>query len=200
MKILVNLGSALLSEALCRLIEELDENFVCRIADRLPDPSDFEPHMVLVDVCRLGLERKARWRQAKTVLIDSGLRDQEMAGLLVYHNLDGIIATGTDATLLRKALQTIARGELWIDHRQIKCLMRNTSALNRRDAFASLTDKERQIIGFVSEGLKNREIAAKLFLSEQTIKAHVSHIYKKLQVSNRSQLVSLVTKHPITDD
>ena len=133
------------------------------------------------------------------MLVDNGLKEQEIAGLLIYHSLDGIIATDTDSDLLRKALRVIHSGELWIDHRQIKCLMRNSATLNRREAFENLTDKDRQIIALVSKGLRNREIADQLFLSEQTIKAHVSHIYKKLQVSNRSQLVSLVTRHPITD-
>jgi len=57
-----------------------------------------------------------------------------------------------------------------------------------------LTAKESQIVELVVEGFKNREIASRLFLSEQTIKSHLGRIFRKLQVRNRSQLVSMIFK------
>lgn len=50
-----------------------------------------------------------------------------------------------------------------------------------------LTDREREIMGLVAQGLRNRQIAAALFLTEKTVKNHINHIYRKLGVSSRAE-------------
>ena len=57
-----------------------------------------------------------------------------------------------------------------------------------RDAFAELTDRERAIAKLVAQGLDNREIAATLYLSEGTVRNHISFILQKLQLKNRTQI------------
>jgi DNA-binding NarL/FixJ family response regulator len=57
-----------------------------------------------------------------------------------------------------------------------------------------MSDQDRKIIALITRGQKNSEIAAELCLSEPTIKAHVSRIYKMLNVRNRSQLVTLANE------
>ncbi len=52
-----------------------------------------------------------------------------------------------------------------------------------------LTEREREIMGLVSQGLRNRQIAAALFLSEKTVKNHINHIYRKLQVRDRREAI-----------
>ncbi len=197
MKILVNLSNLLLSEALHQLIKEREPDAEIFLVDRIATPGDVEPDMILVDAGRLDQELFRDWPQSKVILVDTGLDDQEMAGLLVYYNLDGVIATNTDAELFTKALRVISRGELWLDQRKVKSLMHSNGPIARKGTFETLSEKEKRIIALVARGYKNREIADQLYLSEQTIKAHVSRIYKKLKVSNRSQLVSLVMKHPL---
>jgi DNA-binding CsgD family transcriptional regulator len=54
----------------------------------------------------------------------------------------------------------------------------------------NLSPKEREIAHLVCQGLTNKEIAVKLSLSEQTVKAHLNRVFKKFNISNRSQLVS----------
>lgn len=53
------------------------------------------------------------------------------------------------------------------------------------------TEKESEIIQYVCEGLSNKEIAKKLFISEQTVKSHLHKIFAKLDIKNRSQLIKL---------
>ena len=53
-----------------------------------------------------------------------------------------------------------------------------------------LTEREREIMGLVAQGLRNRQIAAALFLSEKTVKNHINHIYRKLQVRDRDEAVA----------
>ncbi|MGH9209854.1 MAG: LuxR C-terminal-related transcriptional regulator [Acidimicrobiales bacterium] len=59
----------------------------------------------------------------------------------------------------------------------------------------SLTPAERDVVRLVSEGLTNPEIGARLFISRETVKTHLSHVYTKLDVSNRTELASLAVTH-----
>jgi DNA-binding NarL/FixJ family response regulator len=56
----------------------------------------------------------------------------------------------------------------------------------------ALTKRELEIASMVAEGLSNREIAEKLFISKRTVDAHVSHVYGKLEISSRVQLARLL--------
>jgi two-component system, NarL family, nitrate/nitrite response regulator NarL len=55
-----------------------------------------------------------------------------------------------------------------------------------------LTDRERQIMSLVSEGLSNKEIGRRLNIADGTIKVHLHHVYQKLEISNRTLLAALV--------
>ncbi|HTG81353.1 MAG TPA: LuxR C-terminal-related transcriptional regulator, partial [Geobacteraceae bacterium] len=59
--------------------------------------------------------------------------------------------------------------------------------------------KEQEIVLLVSQGLRNRDIAARLYISEQTVKTHISSIFKKAKVTRRSQLVPLALKFRVPD-
>jgi RNA polymerase sigma factor (sigma-70 family) len=63
------------------------------------------------------------------------------------------------------------------------------------DMLAALTDRERQIMVLVSEGLSNKEIGRRLNIADGTIKVHLHHIYRKLDVSNRTVLAALALAH-----
>jgi DNA-binding CsgD family transcriptional regulator len=52
-----------------------------------------------------------------------------------------------------------------------------------------LTHRELEVAELVSKGLRNKEVAAKLFVSEKTVKFHLTHIYRKMGVNSRSQMI-----------
>ncbi len=60
-----------------------------------------------------------------------------------------------------------------------------------------LTRREYEVITLIAEGLNNKEIAEKLFISEKTVKNHVSNIFKKINVSDRTQAAIYAFKHNI---
>jgi two-component system nitrate/nitrite response regulator NarL len=62
-------------------------------------------------------------------------------------------------------------------------------------ALAVLTDRERQIMALVSEGLSNKEIGRRLNIADGTIKVHLHHVYQKLEISNRTVLAALAISH-----
>lgn len=100
----------------------------------------------------------------------------------------------TIAPALRSAMagQSVLGGEIV---GKMGALVHNPSAStqregtqNARDAFAELTDRERAIAELVARGFDNREIAATLYLSEGTVRNHISFILQKLQLKNRTQI------------
>jgi two-component system nitrate/nitrite response regulator NarL len=71
-----------------------------------------------------------------------------------------------------------------------------TGNLATENLMVVLTERERQIMHLVSEGLSNKEVGRQLNISDGTIKVHLHHIYQKLAISNRTALAALVFSHP----
>jgi DNA-binding NarL/FixJ family response regulator len=84
-----------------------------------------------------------------------------------------------DAAILVDALRRIADGETVIDPTIVSRLV---GRQRREDPLAELTECERQVLGLVTEGLSNKAIAARLFITERTVEAHVKQIFLKLRL------------------
>jgi len=82
-----------------------------------------------------------------------------------------------DVAILVDALRRIADGETVVDPTIVAQLFRRR---RREDPLAELTDREREVLGLVAEGLSNRAIASRLFITERTVEAHVKQIFLKL--------------------
>jgi two-component system, NarL family, nitrate/nitrite response regulator NarL len=94
---------------------------------------------------------------------------------------------------LVRSLRQVAVGQrLWPlpSSRQTVSQERGNIAISE-DTLTLLTDRERQIMGLVSEGLSNKEIGRRLNLTDGTIKVHLHHIYQKLEINNRTVLAAL---------
>lgn len=180
------MGIRLLLDTMLEILEE-DPDFLIftpeNIGNNIPD-------LILVDYQSLTPLVKAKYPQSKLVLIDTGIRDEQVVVAVGSYNLAGVIATYTDVPLLKKALKVIMEGQIWLDNRLLKSFMHESPKSIKR-APVALSEKEKLIIQHICQGLTNKEIASKLNLSEQTIKTHVNRIFKKLGLSNRFQLVSL---------
>jgi DNA-binding NarL/FixJ family response regulator len=194
MNILINLGSFLLCEALGRLLDnELEGHRV--LANNLADKTDsFLPDKILVDAGTISQGMAIRWPDAKIILIDTGLEEEVIINLLLSYQLDGVIKTDSDLSLFKKALNAIDAGQVWIDNSRIRALLKHAESLVNAQPDNNLSKKEREIIILISQGRKNREIADTLCISEQTVKSHVSRIFRKTNVNTRSQLVPLALK------
>jgi DNA-binding NarL/FixJ family response regulator len=130
------------------------------------------------------------------VLVLTGLRDPEMHRNCVRSGAQGLIQKDAAYEVLVKAIRAVHDGELWFDRSMMSSVL--TDVLNQRAAthldpevakVESLTHRERQVITLVCEARRNKEIAEHLFISDTTVRHHLSSIFSKLDVSGRLELV-----------
>jgi DNA-binding NarL/FixJ family response regulator len=194
MKILINLGSFILGEALKAALEREQEEYqLLNVAD-FSQNEEFHPDFIIADCHSLRRGMPLTDPEIKVILLDYGLGEDEITSLLLAHKIDGVLSTHSDLSHFKKAVQAISDGQVWLDNRKVKALMQHAESLRSPEADVSLSKKEREIVILISQGLMNREIADKLCSSEQTVKTHISRIFRKVNVSRRSQLVPLALK------
>jgi DNA-binding NarL/FixJ family response regulator len=136
------------------------------------------------------------------ILILTGVRDEARTDDAILRGARGILKKELPADVVLQAIASVHRGELWLDriatgrvfHQQQE---RERQQSGERVRIAELTPKERQIVTAVAvaPGVNNKELAKQLFMSEHTLRNHLSAIYQKLGVGNRLQLYVYALKH-----
>jgi DNA-binding NarL/FixJ family response regulator len=101
---------------------------------------------------------------------------------------DGYIVTDITPVELIAAVTAIASGTLYVDPRLVGIILRRQVGIGRRDR-NQLSPRETDIVRLVASGLTNREISQRLGVSDKTVKNHISHIFAKLNVTTRTQVV-----------
>ena len=118
--------------------------------------------------------------------------------------ISGYCSEDVKSVIIREAVRSILEGDIWIKHHLISTVINTLLLQNQYDIsknesennlFGILSNRELDVVRRVQLGESNREIADKLCISERTVKAHLSSTYKKLNVSDRLQLVVLLQKH-----
>jgi len=112
------------------------------------------------------------------------LADKELKDLIAK-GVIGILPPGADSGLLKKTLKAVSSGELWLDR---ATLLKLFSSMKEPEKNLTLAKREKEIVSHICQGYRNKEIAQKLNISEQTVKSHCNRIYKKLGVTDRLQL------------
>jgi DNA-binding NarL/FixJ family response regulator len=112
-------------------------------------------------------------------LADRHLKD------LVSKGIIGILPPSADSDLLKKAIRAVSSGEVWLDRTSAKKML---AYMKQRGKHIHLAKREREVVFYICQGFRNKEIAERLKISEQTVKSHCNKIYKKLGVSDRLQL------------
>lgn len=112
----------------------------------------------------------------------------------------GIVLKQTDPSLIAKSIRKVSGGEIWLDSHTTAAVMRQFASNDGPVIGATpspgakarernpLSQREREIVALVAQGYKNKEMAEKMFISEQTVKNHLHNIFDKLGVSDRLEL------------
>lgn len=191
-RVLVNLYNRCLSQALCSLLNQEHHAFEAVAFDEIS--ADFSPQLVLTDLPVLEQQQLPRWPMAKIIIFDEGLTQQQVDEAFRYPNVSGIIKNNCDDQMLLKAIQCVLRDEVWIDSETVKALLKQQRVRDRISTEVHLLNKEKQLVELLLQGLRNKEIAARVYLSESTVKVYLSRIYRKYQVRNRAQLICKLTQ------
>lgn len=121
------------------------------------------------------------------IFISSESTPEQLKELLAS-GAGGFCLSSTNPQTLNLAFQTVSLGGVWIDPiAAINIFSANTVISTDDQCHPRLSDREKEVLHLVAEGLTNQEIALKLWLSRETVKSHVKKIMRKLSVKDRTQ-------------
>jgi len=192
-RIAIGCHSYLLGEGLKKLFREEDEVDVIGIFDEGIDIKEIlklNPDIILADfkIFRTFPDDLQNDIRVKILLISDSSwisESERQIPELLIRGVYGILAPDADSETLRKAVRVVYAGELWLDRKILRDVLYNMGHVEKK---ADLTKKEREIVALICHGYRNKEIAQKLDISEQTVKSHCNRIFKKVGVSDRVQL------------
>jgi DNA-binding NarL/FixJ family response regulator len=123
----------------------------------------------------------------RVLVVTAGVEDHEAASL-VESGVAGIFLKHNSAALLAQGIRDVAAGKAWFDSDLLQVAIRGRAGPHPAP-LASLTQRERDVLSYVFEGLANKEISARLGVSESSVKATLQQLFSKTGVRTRSQLV-----------
>jgi DNA-binding NarL/FixJ family response regulator len=200
-------------DGLCRLLA-LEEDFevVAQAQDGrevLDVLQQHEPDILLLDLKMPGLDGLAtlqRLQIAKNktrVIVLTASDDKNEFVQAMKLGTSGIVLKQTATELLIKSIRKVHAGEIWLDSLTTAAVIRQfvandevppamhavpSAPATRERERSPLSQREREIVALVAQGFKNKEMAEKMFISEQTVKNHLHNIFDKLGVSDRLEL------------
>ena len=197
-------------DGLCRLLA-LEEDFevVAQAQDGrqvLDVLQQYEPDILLLDLKMPGLDGLATLQRLQAsknktrVIVLTASDDKNEFVQAMKLGTSGIVLKQTATELLIKSIRKVHAGEIWLDSHTTAAVIRQfvandeppvppiPAAPTRERERSPLSQREREIVALVAQGFKNKEMAEKMFISEQTVKNHLHNIFDKLGVSDRLEL------------
>jgi DNA-binding NarL/FixJ family response regulator len=176
--------------------------------DALALVESLQPDIVLLDLAlgeESGLDLLPRLlsvaEQARVILL-TGARDPEQHRRAVRLGARGVVLKEEAAQVLLEAIRKVYAGEVWLDPSMVASMLGELSRPRQVDKpdpeaarIASLSEREHEIIALLCQGLPNKQVANKLSISEVTVRYHLGHIYRKLGVEGRLELVIYAFRH-----
>ncbi|PND55946.1 DNA-binding response regulator [Mycobacterium sp. ENV421] len=151
---------------------------------RLPDGNGIE-------LCRDLLSRMPNLR---CLMLTSFTSDEAMLDAILA-GASGYVVKDIKGMELAEAIKDVGAGRSLLDHRAAAALMAKLrGAAERSDPLSGLTEQERVLLGLLGEGLTNKQIAARMFLAEKTVKNYVSRLLAKLGMERRTQAAVFISK------
>jgi len=198
-RVLIIDDHALFRESVARLLEG-EHSFEVRhcgsVQDGISIIAVWPADVVLLDF-DLGDEKgssflakaRATGFQGKMLLLTAGVNELEAADL-IRGGISGIVLKHSSPAELSQGIKEVLAGKVWFEQAYLKKVMEKATASELKPSGAkTFTERERQVLTLVFEGLANKEIADRLNISESSVKASLQQLFEKTGVRTRSQLV-----------
>lgn len=203
---IVILGDYSIFRIALRMLIESEENLkvvaeISNIDEIFSLSANQQPDLILVDLPEEGESSElfdvlGQFVDKTPILILAGSNNGNIYQKCLRLGINGLVLKEKSADVLFKAIESIHKGEFWFDRlsmrQTIRELVNEKQMLYDTPRIAAhniLTEREKQVVDLVCKGLKNKDIADKLFITETTIRHHLSSIFEKLKLTSRLELV-----------
>lgn len=166
---------------------------------------EFKPDIILMDINMPGTNGLQAIKEIKQEKLPSKVivltihEDREYLFKTLQMGAEGYVLKDAEPAVLIEAIRNVYNGQSYIQPNMTKELVKefNRVTLHEKEKNDenNLTSREIEVLELIAEGMINKEIAKQLYISEKTVKNHVSNIFKKLDVSDRTQAAIYAFKH-----
>lgn len=205
MKVLIADDDALIRESLKILLDMEDDIEVIETVSNGQEAFDIchkeRPDIILMDIRMpvmdgvLGTKLiKNSFKDVKIVILTT-FKDDEYIREAIKNGAEGYILKNQSSDSIIDSLRTVHKGNTVFQKDVANTLTSMLEKEKRRKLDVDLTQRERDVIKLISEGLSNREISGKLYLSEGTVRNYVTTLLEKLELRDRTQLAIYYLKN-----
>jgi DNA-binding NarL/FixJ family response regulator len=166
------------------------------------------PDVVVMDIRlpgKSGIEACEQIKEAMPeveVLMLTSYAEDELLFEAISAGAAGYVLKQGGGDELIRAIKRVAQGEALLDPAVTQRVLARVRLANRQQkaaAFSELTEQELRVLGLVSEGCTNKQIAKNLFLGEGTVRNYVSSILSKLELTNRAEAAAYAVRHHLNE-
>ena len=163
--------------------------------------NELKPDVVLLDITiakidgtQVVLPIRQKSPKTKALMLTAAL-DEAMIFKSLKAGAKGYLSKDSSVSDLTKAIKAVHQGELWIERKLMSRFFDQEAMADSKGGNPhgrtkeGLTPREREVLHFLATGCTNKEIAQDLFISEKTVKTHLSSIFRKLKVTRRLQAI-----------
>lgn len=201
-KVVLALSNRLFSDGIKRLLENERDITVAGVLKSgakytVKELEGLSPNIILTDIMTLYNYLPIFEQGPKDihiVLLDTNSGRETIVATILKKRLNGVLLSDTSPELLKKCIRSVAKGEVWLDKHTFKNILYGINALEAEKT-ESLSAREEEIVALTGIGLRNKEIAHRLHISEPTVKTHLTRIFKKLNLKARAELISYAIKN-----
>lgn len=128
--------------------------------------------------------------EGKILVVTAGVQEHEAAEL-IRNGISGIFMKHDSAALLAQGIRDVMAGKVWFDQELLRATRHGSASPLPEPQSERFTQRELQVLSYVFEGLGNKEIAARIGVSESSVKATLQQLFSKTGVHTRAQLVRI---------
>jgi len=168
---------------------------------------EYKPDVILMDINMPGINGLQAIKELKQdsyvyrIIVLTIHEDREYLFKTLQMGAEGYVLKDAEPSVLVEAIRSVYKGQSYIQPNMTKELVKEFNRVTLHDKGKSeentLTPREIEVLQLIAEGMINKEIAKQLYISEKTVKNHVSNIFKKLNVADRTQAAIYAFKNNI---